>query len=89
MRGVELVDELDQRLLLGAVGSLAWFAVGAFFLFRLPTIALMSGFTFPFLVLLLKALSLVLLESTLWRRRVGIERGSRGRRGLRGVLSPR
>ena len=56
------------RLGLGFAGSLALFGAGAFLLFQLPTLALAAGFTFPFLVLTLKAASMALLESALWRR---------------------
>ena len=56
------------RLGLGFAGSLALLAAGAFLLFQLPALALAAGFTFPFLVLTLKAVSMALLESALWRR---------------------
>lgn len=60
--------EAFRRQIFAGLGMLGWFGVGAALLFTLPPIALAAGFTFPFLVLLLKALSLALLESALWRR---------------------
>ena len=56
------------RLGIGFAGSLGLFGAGAFLLFQLPAMALAAGFTFPFLVLTLKAASMALLESALWRR---------------------
>lgn len=57
-----------QRLALAFAASLVLFGAGAALLLKLPTAPLAVGFTFPFLVLLLKALSAALLESALWRR---------------------
>lgn len=57
-----------RRLALAFVASLALFGAGAFLLTMLPTLALAAGFTFPFLVLVLKAVSASLLESAFWRR---------------------
>ena len=57
-----------RRLGLAFVGSLALFGAGAFLLVQLPTLALAAGFTFPFVVLVLKAASAALLESAFWRR---------------------
>jgi F-type H+-transporting ATPase subunit a len=48
-------------------GMLALFAAGAFLLMKLPAIWLVAGFTFPFLVLVLKAASLLVLPSRAWR----------------------
>ncbi|MBI5169394.1 MAG: F0F1 ATP synthase subunit A [Candidatus Eisenbacteria bacterium] len=58
-----------RRLALAFAGSLALFAAGAFLLTKLPIMALAAGFTFPFLVMVLKAASAALLESAFWRRR--------------------
>jgi F-type H+-transporting ATPase subunit a len=48
-------------------GMLGLFAAGAFLLMKLPPIWLVAGFTFPFLVLVLKAASLLVLPSRAWR----------------------
>ena len=50
------------------LGMLVLFAAGAFLLRRLPPAALMSGFFVPYAVLVLKALGLLLLPSSLWKR---------------------
>lgn len=57
-----------KRLGLAFAGSLVLFAAGAFLLTKLPIMALAAGFTFPFLVMVLKAASAALLESAFWRR---------------------
>lgn len=57
-----------QRLGLAFAGSLVLFAAGAFLLTKLPIAALAAGFTFPFLVMVLKAASAALLQSAFWRR---------------------
>jgi F-type H+-transporting ATPase subunit a len=61
-------DHSMRSVALGAAGTLALFIVGALLLTQLPTIALMVGFLIPFAVLVLKASSLLLLQSSLWRR---------------------
>ena len=53
---------------LWAAAALGLFALGAFLLVKLPPVALAAGFGFPFVVITLKAVSLALLESALWRR---------------------
>ena len=57
-----------KRLGLAFAGSLVLFAAGAFLLTKLPIAALAAGFTFPFLVMVLKAASAALLQSAFWRR---------------------
>ncbi len=57
-----------RRMLVGSIGSLVLFALGALLLTQLPPAALMVGFLVPFAVLVLKAGSLLLLQSPLWRR---------------------
>ena len=59
------------RAMLGLAGLAALFAVGAGLLTLLPAAWLMSGFGLPFLVMLLKAVSMVLLETGLWARLTG------------------
>lgn len=49
------------------LGMLALFAVGALLLVKLAPVYLMAGFVAPFAVMLLKALSVVLLESRAWK----------------------
>lgn len=56
------------RLGAAFAASLVLFGAGAYLLFQLPTLALAAGFTFPFLVIVLKAASSALLESAFWRR---------------------
>ena len=56
------------RLALAFAASLALFGAGAFLLVKLPTLALAAGFTFPLLVIVLKAASSALLQSAFWRR---------------------
>lgn len=56
------------RLGVAFAASLALFGAGAFLLVKLPTLALAAGFTFPFLVIVLKAASSALLQSSFWRR---------------------
>jgi len=48
-------------------GMLALFACGAGLLFLLPPLALVAGFSAPFAVIVLKAVSRALLESAAWR----------------------
>jgi F-type H+-transporting ATPase subunit a len=59
------------RAALALSGLAALFAVGAGLLRLLPPAWLMSGFGLPFLVMLLKAVSMVLLETGLWARLTG------------------
>ena len=47
-------------------GMMGLFAAGAFLLMKLPAIWLVAGFTLPFLVLVLKAASLLILPSRAW-----------------------
>jgi F-type H+-transporting ATPase subunit a len=56
------------RALLAAAALLALFGAGAALLHWLPVVALMIGFTLPFGVLVLKAVSLLLLGSRGWAR---------------------
>ena len=48
-------------------GMIALFACGAWLLLLLPPLALVSGFSAPFAVIVLKAVSRALLESAAWR----------------------
>jgi len=57
-----------RRVALSVAGQIALLAAGAVLLRALPAAALMAGFAIPFAVLTLKAGSLLLLPSTLWRR---------------------
>lgn len=57
-----------RRVVLGSFGTLALLAAGWALLTQLPPMALMVGFGVPFAVLVLKAASLLLLQSSLWRR---------------------
>ena len=67
--GVERGSRSAVRRAAGALfGLLILFAAGAFMLRRLPPAALMSGFFVPYMVLVLKAATLLLLPSGLWRR---------------------
>jgi F-type H+-transporting ATPase subunit a len=50
------------------LGMLLLFAGGAFLLTRLPIAGLMTGFLAPFAVMVLKAATLLLLPTALWRR---------------------
>lgn len=56
------------RIALGLTGSLALFAAGWWLLTRLPALALVSGFTLPFAVIVLKAASRMVLGSPTWIR---------------------
>jgi F-type H+-transporting ATPase subunit a len=56
-----------RRAGLALLGMLALFAAGAALLAALPAMPLLMGFLVPFAVLVLKAASLLLLESRLWR----------------------
>lgn len=56
------------RIALALAGSLALFAAGAWLLLRLPTLSLVSGFTLPFGVIVLKAASRMVLASPAWSR---------------------
>ena len=62
----------ETRTLIQAVTALAGMmgliAAGPFLLLKLPTIALAIGFGVPFLVITLKAASLMVLGSNAWRR---------------------
>lgn len=57
-----------QRLALSLGGSLVLFAAGAWLLTRLPLVALVSGFTLPFAIIVLKAASRMVLASPAWMR---------------------
>jgi len=69
LTGTERGSRSAVRRVAGALlGLLLLFAAGAFLLGRLPIAALMSGFIVPYAVLVLKAATLLLLPSGLWRR---------------------
>ncbi|NOT33206.1 MAG: F0F1 ATP synthase subunit A [Candidatus Eisenbacteria bacterium] len=55
-----------RRVVLSMVGTLAWFGAGAWLLVQLPPMALAAGFTLPFVVMVLKAASTMLIESPAW-----------------------
>ena len=55
------------RASLSLAGMMALFGAGAFLLIKLPPIWLAGGFTLPFLVLVLKAASLLILPSRFWQ----------------------
>jgi F-type H+-transporting ATPase subunit a len=57
-----------RRAALAIAGTLGLFAVGALLLAVLPPMSLVAGFTFPLAVIVLKAASMMLLGSKLWRR---------------------
>ena len=57
-----------QRAALAMGGTLALFVAGALLLMALPPISLVWGFTFPLAVIVLKASSLLLIGSRLWKR---------------------
>ncbi len=57
-----------RRIAVGGVATFALFVAGAVLLTQLSPIALMVGFLVPFAVLVLKAASMLLLQSSLWRR---------------------
>src|SRR6267378_2206386 len=59
------------RAALSIGGMLALFTIGAVLLTRLSAIWLVIGFTFPFAVIVLKAVSLLILPSKFWRRVTG------------------
>ncbi len=56
------------RIALGFAGSLALFAAGWWLLLKLPAIALVSGFTLPFGIIVLKAASRMVIDSPAWSR---------------------
>ncbi|MFI5370943.1 MAG: hypothetical protein ACHQ52_05230, partial [Candidatus Eisenbacteria bacterium] len=56
------------RAALGAAGTLALLGAAAWLLPRLPLVAVAIGFTIPFAVMVLKAGSMLLIESGAWRR---------------------
>jgi F-type H+-transporting ATPase subunit a len=57
-----------RRGILGVTGNLLLLAVGGLLLWKLPAAPLAIGFTIPFAVILLKALSQALLGSDAWKR---------------------
>lgn len=57
-----------RRVAPAAAAHLGMLALGALLLFRLPIGWLAAGFSLPFAVIVLKAASRMLLESTAWRR---------------------
>ena len=57
-----------RRVALALTGMLALFVAGAVLLAQLPPQSLLWGFLVPFAVLLLKAASLLLLGSSVWKR---------------------
>jgi len=61
-------DHSMRRIAVGGSATLALFIAGAVLLTQLSPIALMVGFLIPFAVLVLKAASMLLLQSSLWRR---------------------
>ena len=61
-------DHSMRRIAVGGSATLALFIAGAVLLTQLSPIALMIGFLIPFAVLVLKAASTLLLQSSLWRR---------------------
>lgn len=61
-------DHSMRRIAVGGSATLALFIAGAVLLTKLSPIALMAGFLIPFAVLVLKAASMLLLQSSLWRR---------------------
>jgi F-type H+-transporting ATPase subunit a len=56
------------RAALALAGMITFFAAGALLLRFLPAMWLMIGFGVPFLVMLMKAVALLLIESGLWTR---------------------
>jgi F-type H+-transporting ATPase subunit a len=69
LTGAERGSRSAVRRAAGALlGLLILFVAGAFLLRRLPPAVLMSGFFVPYAVLVLKAATLLLLPSGLWRK---------------------
>ena len=56
------------RSIVSGAGMMGLFAAGAFLALRLPPTWLLAGFGIPFAVMVLKAASLMLLPTRLWRR---------------------
>lgn len=57
-----------KRVAIGAGGMVPLFAAGAGLLMWLEPVVLLAGFLIPFAVLVLKAVSLVVLQSRLWKK---------------------
>jgi F-type H+-transporting ATPase subunit a len=55
-----------RRAYVAAAGNLALMVAGGFLLMKLPVMPLAAGFTLPFAVIFLKAVSRLLLESKAW-----------------------
>src|SRR5947208_1547379 len=56
-----------KQAIVAALGMLALFGAGGMLLTALPAAWMLAGFLVPYAVLVLKAASLVLLESSAWR----------------------
>lgn len=57
-----------RKAAMAGVANVALMVLGGFLLVKLPVIALAAGFTLPFAIILLKAASRTLLESSLWAK---------------------
>jgi F-type H+-transporting ATPase subunit a len=76
-----------RRTATSLFGMLALFALGALLLRALPPASLLWGFLIPFAVLVLKAVSLIILGSSAWKRfKAGA--GARGGRVALWILVP-
>src|SRR5439155_4144447 len=60
-----------RRAAWASIGMLGLFAVGALLVRKLPVVWLLGGFWIPFAVIVLKAASLLLIPTTLWKRLTG------------------